>query len=245
MQKKTHRISKFGQQIGLQISKSKTDVMTLNVSAPEPVLLDDQALPSTETFTHLGSVVRQDGGTKEDIHSRLSKATNAFRGLNAVWRSSQYSIKTKVKLYQSCVLSTLFYRSECWRMTEYDLAKLSFFHRTNLRKIQRIFCPRTISNRDLIARCQQEDMEAIITRKRWCWIGHVLHKDANSITKVVIHWTPEGKRMRGRPKTTWRRTVEAEMKNMKHSWGTIQRLASDRQAWRSFFAALYASRLDG
>uniref|UniRef100_UPI0025FC2CDF hypothetical protein n=1 Tax=Thiolapillus sp. TaxID=2017437 RepID=UPI0025FC2CDF len=209
------------------------------------VLLVDQALSSAETFTCLGSVVRQDGGTNKDIQSRLSKARNAFRSLNAVWRSSQYSIKTKLKLYQSCVLSTLLYGSECWRMTEHDLAKLSSFHTTSLRKIQRIFWPRTISNHDLLARCQQEDMETIITRKRWRWIGHVLRKDANSITKVAIHWTPEGKRKRGRPKTTWRRTVEAEMKNMNHSWGTIQRLASDRQGWRSFVAALYASWRDG
>ena len=61
----------------------------------------------------------------------------------------------------------------------------------------------------------------------------------------VPHWTPEGKRKRGRPKTTRRRTVEAEMKNMNHSWGTIQRLASDRQGWRSFAAALNASWRDG
>ena len=58
MQEKTHHLSKFGQQVGLQISKRKTEVMTLNVNAPAPVLLDDQALPSTETFTYLGSVVR-------------------------------------------------------------------------------------------------------------------------------------------------------------------------------------------
>ena len=31
------------------------------------------------------------------------------------------------------------------------------------------------------------------------------------------------------------------MKSMNHSWGTIQRLASDRQGWRSFAAALYAT----
>ena len=77
-------------------------------------------------------------------------------------------------------------------------------------------------------------METIVTRKRLHWIGHVQRKDANSITKVVIHWTPEGERKRGGPKTTWRRTVEAEMKNMNHSWSTVQRLASDRQRWRSF-----------
>ena len=84
----------------------------MNVNAPAPVSLDDQALPSTETFTYPGRVVRQDGGTNEDIQSRLSKARNAFRSLNAVWRSSRYSVKTKLKLNQSCVLSTLFYGSE-------------------------------------------------------------------------------------------------------------------------------------
>ena len=88
-------------------------------------------------------------------------------------------------------------------------------------------------------------METIITRKRWRWIGYVSCKDANSITKVAIHWTPEEKRKRGRPKTTWRRTVEAEMKNMNHSWGTIRRLASDRQGWRSFVAALYIAGVTG
>ena len=82
-------------------------------------------------------------------------------------------------------------------MTEHDLAKLSSFHTTSLRKIQPIFWPRTISNRDPLARCQQEDMETIITRKRWRWTGHVLCKDANSITKVATHWTPEGKRKCG------------------------------------------------
>ena len=94
-----------------------------------PFWLDDQALPSTETFTYLGSVVRQVGGTKKDIQSRLSKARNAFRSLNEVWRSSQYSIKTKLKLYQICLLSTFLYGSECWQMTEYDLAKLSPFRK--------------------------------------------------------------------------------------------------------------------
>ena len=173
------------------------------MSVNAPVLLDDQALPSTETSTNLGIVVRQDEGTKEDILSRLSKARNAFRSLSAVWRSLQYSVKTKLKLYHSCVLSTFLYVSECWRMTELDLAKLLSFHTKSLRKIQRILWPRTISNPDLLARCQREDMETIITRKRWRWIGHVLRKDATSITKVAIHWTPEGKRKCVRPKTTW------------------------------------------
>ena len=56
---------------------------------------------------------------------------------------------------------------------------------------------------------------------------------------------PEGKRKHGWPKTTWPRTVETEMKKMNHSWGTIKRLASDRQGWRSFVAALFTIWRDG
>jgi hypothetical protein len=32
------------------------------------------------------------------------------------------------------------------------------------------------------------------------------------MTKVSLRWTPEGKRKRGRPKTTWRHTIENEIK---------------------------------
>ena len=73
----------------------------------------------------------------------------------------------------------------------------------------------------------------------------MLYKDANSITKVAIHWTQEGKWKCDRPKAAWQRTVKAEMKKMNHSWGTIQRLASDREGWRSFVAALYTGWHDG
>ena len=62
-------LSKLGQQVGLQIGRRNTEVMTLNVNAPASVSLDDQALPSAETFTCLGSVVGQNGGTDRDIHS--------------------------------------------------------------------------------------------------------------------------------------------------------------------------------
>ena len=72
-----------------------------------------------------------------------------------------------------------------------------------------------------------------------------LEKDSISYTKTALHWTPDGKRKRGRPKTTWRRTVEAELKEMNHTWGTVERMAKDRHQWRAFVAALHASRHNG
>ena len=52
---------------------------------------------------------------------------------------------------------------------------------------------------------------------------------------------PEGKRKRGRPKITWRRTVEKEIKVMGKTWGGIKLMARERQMWREHVAALHAN----
>jgi len=211
--------------------------MILNNANSPSVLLDGQALPQTVTFTYLGSTVRVDGGAGTDIKQRLSKARAAFNNLQNVWKSGQYTTRIKLKLYNSCVIPTLLYGSECWRMTEADQQKLSTFHTKSLRRILRVFWPNKISNQDLLSRCKQENMNTIIKRRRWRWIGHVLRKDQQDLTKTALFWTPEGKRRRGRPRITWRRTVEAEMNELNHSWGSLQKMAKDRQKWRTFVAA--------
>ena len=78
--------------------------------------------------------------------------------MSKVWRSSTYSIHTKLKLYHSCILTTLLYSSECWRLTEKGLTKLSTIHTKSLRRILRTFWPKTISNKDLLERCGTESM---------------------------------------------------------------------------------------
>ena len=149
---------------------------------------------------------------------------------------------TKLKIHKSCALSTLLYGSECWRITRYDITRLSTFHTKCLRRMLRIFWPNTISNRELFACTHQEDMETVIMRRRFRWLGHDLRKEPDSITRTALHWTPEGKRKRGRPRNTWRRTIETELKDLGHTWGSIQRLAQCRSDWRTFVAALYARK---
>ena len=61
-----------------------------------------------------------------------------------------------------------------------------------------------------------------------------------TIAWIALFWTPEGKRKRERPKNTWHQTVEGELKAPNHTWGTIQKLAQNRQKWQTFVAALHA-----
>ena len=125
-------------------------------------------------------------------------------------------------------------------MTASDL-NLSVYLLKSPRRILKIFLPNTISNEQLFARCRQDSMETIIIRARWRCIGLVLRKEPGNIARTALYWTLEGKQERGRPKNTWRRTVEGEMKTLNHIWGTIRRLAKNRQEWRTFVATLHTS----
>ena len=53
-----------------------------------------------------------------------------------------------------------------------------------------------------------------VKTRRWKWIGHVLRMERNSHCRTALTWQPEGKRRPGRLRTTWRRTVEHERKEM-------------------------------
>ena len=144
IQEKTDRLSIFSNQVGLRISFRKTEAMCVTVPSPTKIRVRGQDIPYTNKFTYLGGVLCRDGGTSVDIQSRLDKSRNAFMSLRSVWRSGTYSTKTNLRIYQSCVLSTILYSSECWRMTKEDLSKLAPFHTANLRKILRIFWPQKI-----------------------------------------------------------------------------------------------------
>lgn len=71
------------------------------------------------------------------------------------------------------------------------------------------------NSRDLLAQYELEEIHVIATaattttKKRWKWVGHMLRREPRNLAKTATRFTPEGKRKRARPKTTWRRTVEA------------------------------------
>jgi len=59
-----------------------------------------------------------------------------------------------------------------------------------------------------------EAVSTQIRKRRWRYIGHVLRKSADSNERIAPRWTLNGRRRRGRPKETWRRTVEKERNKM-------------------------------
>lgn len=234
-QQKVDRLNMQGKSVGLNINKGKTKTIRINANRMEPVKVGADDIEEVDKFQYLGAYVDKTGGADHDIRCRTGKAWGAFNKFSKVWRSGKIRRRTKLRLFNSNVLSVLLYGCETWKMNKEDERRLDVFQQKGLRRIMKIRWPMRISNEEVrVMSSTKETVSQVIRRRRWKLIGHILRSD-NEHTKTALTWTPPGKRSRGRPKETWRRTVERERKQMGFAtWGSAGAVARDRTAWRSF-----------
>ena len=107
-------------------------------------------------------------------------------------------------------------------------------------RIMRVYWPDVISNKDLWIRTGQEPIVTTIIRRR-CWkrIGHTLRKGERNIARHSMDWNPQGTRKPGRPRTTWRRSIQEDLKEINMTWCEAKRAAQDRQKWKAIVDALF------
>ena len=210
MQEKMDRLTTTAPQIGLKLNTAKTKLMRNNYKTDNPITINNSdALGEVQDFAYLGSKITTDGDSTKDVMARIIKAGQTFAMLKPIWKSKQIRLEAKLRLYNSNVFRCL-------------------------RKILGVFWPNTITNEELHRKTDATSLATQIKRIRW--FGHVYRMSPGALPKTALRWTADGKRRRGRPNETWRRTVEKEMKEC-----AITKWAADQQQWRSLVDALCAT----
>ena len=245
MQDKTTLLETTSAGTGLKINRKKTELMKLNTTANAPITVGGEPIREVESFVYLGSVVDHQGGTDRDVTARIGKARAAFVMLKNIWASGGISMRTKLRIFDSNVKSVLLYGCETWRTTQTMQRKIQTFFNTCLRRIYKIQWQEKIRNEDLWERAGQEPVAKQILRRKWGWIGHTLRKPASSTTRQALNWNPQGKRKRGRPRNSWRRDTEAELKQQVTNWSGMTRAAQNRVWWRGVVDGLCSTGSDG
>ena len=134
---------------------------------------------------------------------------------------------------------------ETWWTTQTMQRKIQTFFNTCLRRIYKIQWQEKIRNEELWERAGQEPVAKQILRRKWGWIGHTLRKPASSTTRQALTWNLQGKRKRGRPRNSWRRDTEAELKQQGTNWSGMTRAAQNRVRWRGVVDGLCSTGSDG
>ncbi|VDP55098.1 unnamed protein product [Schistosoma margrebowiei] len=96
MQEKTNSVAAALAVIGLNIHKGKSKILRYNTACTNPITIDGESLEDVKTFTYLGSIIDEHGGSDADVKVRIGKARAAYLQLRNVWNSKQLSTNTKL-----------------------------------------------------------------------------------------------------------------------------------------------------
>jgi hypothetical protein len=135
-----------------------------------------------------------------------------FVELYPVWRNHNRSKGVKIRIVNTNVKPLLLYACETWKTTSHIIRKVQIFVNKCLRRTMKIKCTDKTTNEELWRITQQNSTENQTKRRKWNWIRHTLRKETGAVEKTALDRSPQGYRRRGRPKRTWRRTIEDEIR---------------------------------
>ncbi|VDP58917.1 unnamed protein product [Schistosoma curassoni] len=167
---KTANIAAVSASVGFNIHKRKTKVLKYNTENTYPIALDGETLEDVGSFTYLGSIIDEQGGSDADVTAKIGKARASFLQLKNIWNSKQLSINIKVRVLNTNIKTVLVYGAETWRTTTTIIKRAQVFINSCLRKIINIHWPDTIRNSLLWERTNQVPAEEEIRKTRWKWI---------------------------------------------------------------------------
>jgi len=217
---------------GQVISVKKTVAFSTNAPPPQ-IKIKENLLATVEDFRYLGSTVSSSGNLNREVDSRIGQAANLFGKLKRrAWDNKYLTIHTKVRIYQTCVLSSLLYGSETWASHTHVERKLNSFHLRCLRKICGVSWMDKVSNLEILGRCGTTSLYPIIKQRRLRWLGHVSRMAHSRLPHQVLYGQlADGKRSRGRPKLRFVDVCRRDLRqfNISADW---EKLAQDRASWR-------------
>ena len=162
----------------------------------------------------------------------MAKAHSSLSKLKIIWKDKHISVKSKIRLMRSLVISIFLYACESWTLDAYLQQRIASFEMRCLRQLLGIDYKQHVTNdcvRNIVTSeigKHQELLEIVKTRKLK-WFGHTTRGDG--LAKTCLQGTVRGGRGRGRPRKKWADNI-SEWTGL--SFAEATRAAADREGWR-------------
>ena len=104
-----------------------------------------------------------------------------------MWQNSRLTARTKTKVYNACVLSSLLYAAESWALYAAQEDKLNAFHMRCLRRLLGVTWQDRMTNKEVLARTKSESLYTTLAKRRLRWLGHVRRMEDGRIPKDLLY----------------------------------------------------------
>ena len=120
---------------------------------------------------YVGSFIVYNGSI--DPKLRIGKVSGAFNSLNKICYNKNISLKPKIRIYESSVLTILLYAAETWETNKLQIHRLEVFYQSSLRRILRVKLFNHMRNSETSQRKNQSEIRLLAAIRRLRWFGHV------------------------------------------------------------------------
>ena len=87
---------------------------------------------------YLGALVSKTGDINSELGRRIGYGKQELSALRTIWNQSNITLRRKVEIYQSCIVSKLLYGLQSLWLSKSQCKRLNGFYCACLRKISRI-----------------------------------------------------------------------------------------------------------
>ena len=223
--------------MGLKINIKKTEVVVVSKN-PEPpncnITINNERIKQSNNFVYLGSMMTQDGRSKQEIQRRILIAKNAFKNMKNLLTNNRISSQTRIRALRTYVWSTLMYGSESWTITGEMKNKLRAAEMWFFRRMLRISWRDRVTNEEVMARLGvQRGLVGEIRKRQLNFIGHIIRRE--KVEHLCLTGRIEGRRSRGRQRTKYMDSIMGDIEG-NHTANQLIHMAGDRERWRRVIA---------
>lgn len=210
--------------------------MCIRGEAPSPLHISGEEVEFVTSFKYLGSIVTNNGNIATEINWRRALAASAMKTLwKPLWKHRSISRETKLRIYNTSVLSIILYGAETWPLNKTLADRIDGFDTRALRTTEGIKWQDRVSNITLLDCTRQLPASHLAAQCRLRWYGHVKRLPPEHPTFAILHFDPKAagwKRPRGAPRTRWMDAITRDLHHMGLSLAEAELLALDRPKWR-------------
>ena len=148
------------------------------------------------SFKYLSAIV-SDEGLKSEVLSRIAQATVALTKLKQLWRDSNISLGSKVKLMRTLVISIFLYAYESWILTTELEKRTQALEMRCYRRLLNVSYRDHVTNEDVRRKIQSaigkyDELLTLVKKRKLKWFGHVSR--SSGLAKTLLQGTLQGKR---------------------------------------------------